>query len=208
MHAILQWAWAHGPSAANPVTVVDHISPKQAGKKERQPAMPRRAVSVFVKNHVAEFKHGEAARAAPFFLILTATRAAVKYAMRREEFDPANGLWIIPTDRMKAKEAHRVEFSAPALALIVTLRKPNLYEVLVFPVAERKDSQRHDSHVPFALRRSKERHVRTRRDSARISQQFRRLGQRKRLSSRPLPSGNSRILWPTRSKRLIAAQIA
>jgi hypothetical protein len=40
MHAVMQWAWAHGHIAANPVTVVDHILPKQTGKKEYQPAMP------------------------------------------------------------------------------------------------------------------------------------------------------------------------
>ena len=40
MHAVMQWAWAHGHITANPVSVVDLILPKQNAKKEHQPAMP------------------------------------------------------------------------------------------------------------------------------------------------------------------------
>jgi hypothetical protein len=69
MHAVMQWAWAHGHITANPVSVVDHILPKQNAKKEHQPAMPWRDVPAFVKKHVAEFKQGEATRAALLFLI-------------------------------------------------------------------------------------------------------------------------------------------
>jgi hypothetical protein len=74
MHAVMQWAWAHGHIAANPVSVVDHILPKQNAQKEHQPAMPWRDVPAFVKKHVAEFKQGEATRAALLSLILTAAR--------------------------------------------------------------------------------------------------------------------------------------
>jgi len=37
MHAVMQWAWAHGHIAANPVTVVDHILPKQTARKSISP---------------------------------------------------------------------------------------------------------------------------------------------------------------------------
>jgi Arm DNA-binding domain len=40
MHAVMQWAWAHGHITANPVSVIDHILPKQSVKPEHQPAMP------------------------------------------------------------------------------------------------------------------------------------------------------------------------
>jgi hypothetical protein len=50
MHAVMQWASAHGHIVANPVTVVDHILPKQTGKKEHQPAMSWRHVPEFVKH--------------------------------------------------------------------------------------------------------------------------------------------------------------
>lgn len=40
MHAVMQSARAHGHIPANPVSVVDHILPKQSSKAEHQPAMP------------------------------------------------------------------------------------------------------------------------------------------------------------------------
>ncbi|MDR5749868.1 MULTISPECIES: phage integrase central domain-containing protein [unclassified Caballeronia] len=33
MHAVMQWAWAHGHITVNPVSVVDHILPKQNAQK-------------------------------------------------------------------------------------------------------------------------------------------------------------------------------
>ncbi|WP_235012187.1 phage integrase central domain-containing protein [Caballeronia catudaia] len=56
MHAVMQWAWAHGHIAANPVGVVDHILPKQTGRKKHQPATPSRDLPAFIKTHVVEFK--------------------------------------------------------------------------------------------------------------------------------------------------------
>lgn len=133
MHAVMQWAWAHGHVAANPVTVVDHILPRQTGKKEHQPAMPWRDVPEFVKNHIVGFKQGEATRAALLFLILTAARSGEVRGATWSEFDLDAGIWTIPAERMKAKEAHRVALSAPALALAKTLKEQKLHETLVFP---------------------------------------------------------------------------
>ncbi|RFU46785.1 phage integrase central domain-containing protein [Paraburkholderia sp. DHOC27] len=133
MHAVMQWAWAHGHIAANPVNVVDHILPKQNAKKEHQPAMPWRDVPAFVKAHVAEFKQGEATRAALLFLILTAARSGEVRGAVWDEFDLETGVWAIPGERMKANEAHRVALSKPALALVKSLKEQKLHETLVFP---------------------------------------------------------------------------
>lgn len=64
MHAVMQWAWAHGHIAANPVSVVDHILPKQGAKKEHQPAMPWRDVPGFVKAQLRDIEQGDSTRAA------------------------------------------------------------------------------------------------------------------------------------------------
>jgi Integrase len=133
MHAVMQWAWAHGHITANPVSVVDHILPKQNAKKEHQPAMPWRVVPAFVKKHVTEFKQGEATRAALLFLILTAARSGEVRGAVWDEFDLKVGVWTIPGERMKAKEPHRVPLSAPALALVQRLKEQKLHEALVFP---------------------------------------------------------------------------
>ncbi|HZZ05215.1 tyrosine-type recombinase/integrase [Paraburkholderia sp.] len=133
MHAVMQWAWAHGHITANPVSVVDHILPKQNARKEHQPAMPWRDVPAFVTKHVAEFKQGEATRAALLFLILTAARSGEVRGAVWDEFDLKAGVWTIPGERMKAKEPHRVPLSAPALALVQRLKEQKLHETLVFP---------------------------------------------------------------------------
>lgn len=133
MHAVMQWAWAHGRITANPVGVVDHILPKQNAKKEHQPAMPWRDVPAFVKKHVAEFKQGEATRAALLFLILTAARSGEVRGATWGEFDLDAGIWTVPSERMKAKAPHRVPLSAAALALVKTLKEQKQHETLVFP---------------------------------------------------------------------------
>ncbi|MDH6150594.1 MULTISPECIES: tyrosine-type recombinase/integrase [Paraburkholderia] len=133
MHAVMQWAWAHGHITSNPVAVVDHILPKQNAKKEHQPAMPWRDVPAFVKTHVARFKQGEATRAALLFLILTAARSGEVRGAVWDEFDLEAGIWTVPGERMKAKEPHRVPLSSPALALVKALKEQKLHDTLVFP---------------------------------------------------------------------------
>lgn len=138
MHAVMQWAWAHGHIAANPVTVVDHILPKQSAKPEHQPAMPWRQVPEFVAEHLASHKPTDSTRAALLLLILTAARSGEVRGATWDEFDLAGRVWNIPAVRMKAKEAHRVPLSEKAWALVKTLKEQRLHETLVFPSPRQK----------------------------------------------------------------------
>ncbi|WP_124083867.1 tyrosine-type recombinase/integrase [Burkholderia gladioli] len=138
MHAVMQWAWAHGHIAANPISVIDHILPKQSSKAEHQPAMPWRQVPKFVTTHLAALGPGDSTRAALLFLILTATRSGEVRGATWGEFDLHTGVWSIPAQRMKAKELHRVPLSEHALALVNTLKKRQLHDVLVFPSPREK----------------------------------------------------------------------
>jgi integrase len=138
MHAIMQWAWAHGYITANPVSVVDHILPKQSGKPEHQPAMPWRQVPQFARANLAEHKPTDSTRAALLFLILTATRSGEIRSATWDELDLNARIWNIPAARMKAKEAHRVPLSEHALDLVKTLKKVRLHETLVFPSPREK----------------------------------------------------------------------
>lgn len=52
--AVMQWAWAHGHVTANPVSVIDHLLPKQNAKKAHQPAMPWRLIPAFVKAQLCD----------------------------------------------------------------------------------------------------------------------------------------------------------
>jgi len=138
MHAVMQWAWAHGHITANPISVVDHLLPKQSAKAEHQPAMPWRQVPGFVAAHLAEHGIGDSTRAALLFLILTATRSGEVRGARWDEFDLHARVWNIPAARMKAKEAHRVPLSQKALTLIKTLQESQLHDTLVFPSPREK----------------------------------------------------------------------
>jgi len=138
MHAVMQWAWAHGHITANRVGVVDHILPKRNARKEHQPAMPWRDVPAFVKTHVAGFECGDSTRAALLFLILTAARSGEVGGATWGEFDLDAGIWTVPGERMKAKEPHRVPLSASALALVKTLNEQKQHETLVFPSVREK----------------------------------------------------------------------
>ncbi|WP_104655048.1 tyrosine-type recombinase/integrase [Ralstonia insidiosa] len=138
MHAVMQWAWAHGHITANPVSVVDHLLPKQSAKAEHQPAMPWRQVPEFVATYLAEHAPGDSTRAALLFLILTATRSGEVRSATWDEFDLRARVWNIPAARMKANEAHRVPLSEKALTLIKELKQSQLHETLVFPSPREK----------------------------------------------------------------------
>lgn len=138
MHAVMQWAWAHGHITANPVTVIDYILPKQSSKPEHQPAMPWPIIPGFVKAHLAKLESGDSTRAALLLLILTATRSGEVRGAVWEEFDLTKCVWTIPASRMKAKEPHRVPLSKAAIALLKELKEQQLHETLVFPSPREK----------------------------------------------------------------------
>jgi integrase len=138
MHAVMQWAWAHGHITANPVSVIDHLLPKQSTKAEHQPAMPWRQVPKFVTTHLATHGPGDSTRAALLFLVLTATRSGEVRGATWDEFDLHAGIWSIPAHRMKAKEPHRVPLSEHALALVTKIKQSHLHDALVFPSPREK----------------------------------------------------------------------
>jgi integrase len=95
-------------------------------------------VPVFVKAHIAGYQQGDSTRAALLLLIQTATRSGEIRGATWDEFDLKAGIWTIPGERMKAKVPHRVPLSAPALALVKTLKQQKQHETLVFPSPREK----------------------------------------------------------------------
>ncbi|MCY1219967.1 Prophage integrase IntA [compost metagenome] len=138
MHAVMQWAWAHGHITANPVAVIDHILPKHNAKKEHQPAMPWRDVPKFIKAQLSDIGTGDNTRAALLLLILSATRSGEVRGALWQEFDLKAAVWTIPADRMKAKEAHRVPLSQAAVTLLKALKAQQQHDTLVFPSPREK----------------------------------------------------------------------
>ncbi|MBN3848720.1 tyrosine-type recombinase/integrase [Paraburkholderia sp. Ac-20342] len=138
MHAVMQWAWAHGHISANPVGVVDHILPKQAPRKSHQPAMPWRDIPAFVKARLGKIDVEDTSLSALMLLILTAVRSGEVRGAVWDEFDLDAGIWTIPAERMKASILHRVPLSPPALTLIKAIKEQKLDKTLVFPSPRKK----------------------------------------------------------------------
>ncbi|WP_244143474.1 tyrosine-type recombinase/integrase [Paraburkholderia sacchari] len=133
MHAVLQWAWAHGHITANPASVVYHLLPKQNAKKEHQPAMPWNDLPEFAKAQLRDIEAADSTLAALLFAILTAARSGEVRGVTWGEFDLDSAVWTISGSRMKAGEPHRVPLSSVALALIKRLKEAKRHETLVFP---------------------------------------------------------------------------
>lgn len=134
-HMIMKWCWAHGLVQGNPVDVVDHLLPKQPGKRERvthQPALPWSMIPDFVQT-VLRVGPTNVTRALLEFVILTAARSGEARAMRWDEVDLDAAVWAVPVERMKAKVEHRVPLSEAAVCILKAQRKLNPKSSLVFP---------------------------------------------------------------------------
>lgn len=168
--------------------------------------MPWRDVPAFVKKHVAEFKQGEATRAALLFLILTAARSGEVRGATWEEFDLTAGIWTIPAERMKAKAAHRVALSAPALALGKRLKEQKLHETLLFPSPRGKVLS--DMVLTSFLAGSKRRATRPDVSPRRMgSVAASAIGPARTVTLVTLQNGRSLIRWQTTLRRRITARI-
>ncbi|MEH6459750.1 tyrosine-type recombinase/integrase [Chitinimonas sp. JJ19] len=131
LHAVMAWSWARGHCKANPVDVVDYLLPQQPSKVEHQPAMPWRDIPAFVQQHLRQTIRGDVTRPMLEFLILTAARSGEVRGAVWQEFDLKAGVWMIPAERMKAKQLHRVPLSRRALEILS--QQQGQHEVLVFP---------------------------------------------------------------------------
>ena len=67
------------------------------------------------------------------FLVLTAARSGEVREAVWDEIDLDNRLWVIPASRMKAKRAHRVPLSAPAITILTEARAFGDSSSVVFP---------------------------------------------------------------------------
>lgn len=155
IHAVMQWAWAHGYCTANPVDVVSHLLPQQISvsvRTEHQPAMPWKSLPLYITTYVSTEERYNVTRVLLLFVILTASRSGEARAMRWEEIDFQQRIWTIPADRMKAGMQHRVPLSHQAMSLLHNLR--GLHDELVFP-SPRKQIVLSDMVLTAFLRRTK-----------------------------------------------------
>ena len=122
---VLDYAKAHGwRSGENPALWRGHLRNVLPNRKKltrgHHAAMPYQDVPAFVQE--LQGKEAMAARALEF-LILTAARAGEALGATWAEMDLQNALWIIPANRMKAGNEHRVPLSKRALEIIEELHE-------------------------------------------------------------------------------------
>lgn len=120
MNRVMNWCVANDYATASPLPAVDNLLPKQPAKKQRvvhHPAVPwlncPNVISeLFTKQPLSVGKQ------ALFFTILTAARSGEVRGLSWTEIDWQEKVWTVPSERMKARRAHRVPLSAAALKLL------------------------------------------------------------------------------------------
>jgi integrase len=121
IEAILDWAKVQGyREGDNPALWrgnLKHLLPSQQKnqKSNHHPALPYRDVAEFMP--LLRAQPGTAGRALEF-TILTAARTSETLGARWAEFDLLDKVWVVPPERMKAGEKHRVPLSLRALAIL------------------------------------------------------------------------------------------
>ena len=112
------------------IEVFKHLPRPKAEKVEHHPAMASADVPAFIDDLLAI--NTTAARGLAF-TILTAARTDETIAMRWREVDFSNKVWIVPPERMKENEEHRVPLTPQAFRI---MGKPGAPDDHVFPSPE------------------------------------------------------------------------
>jgi len=134
-HKVMKWCWANSLVQGNPIDVVDHLLPRQPGKRERvrhQPAMDWLAIPDFVATSLRSGRVN-VTRALLEFVILTAARSGEARAMQWDEVDKDARIWTMPAERTKTKVEHRVPLSEEAMRILDAQRKAHPDSSVVFP---------------------------------------------------------------------------
>jgi integrase len=124
--------YRNGDNPARWEGALEHLLSEPKSKRERVrhlPAMDYRELPTFM---VELRKQQSVVAKALEFTILTAARSSEVLLATWAEIDFDNKLWIVPRERMKANEEHRVPLSQRALAILRDMEKVRLND-FVFP---------------------------------------------------------------------------
>ena len=130
---VFDYAKAKGwRSGDNPVDGVSEVLPKHNGKRKHFAALPYAQTPDFI-TALAKSNVNPSIKLAFEFLILTASRTSEVLLARWSEMDIESKLWIVPADRMKAKEEHRVPLPAKCLEIIKAAKQISDSGEYIFP---------------------------------------------------------------------------
>jgi integrase len=130
---VFDWAKTAGyRTGDNPVAGIAKGLPKQAGKDDHHAALAYGDVPAFVAS-LQNANVGEIVKLAFELLILTASRTSEVLGMKWDEVDFTNRVWTVPSERMKAKKAHRVPLTPHSVEILQRAKKIGRTEEYVFP---------------------------------------------------------------------------
>lgn len=141
IEAILDYAharrWRGGENPARWKGSLASLLPSKSKLRpvQHHAAMPWAELPAFMRRLLAA--DGVAAQAVAF-AVLTAARSGEVRGCTWSEIDFENRLWIVPAERMKAKQPHSVPLSGPALQILHGMRdRRDFDDGLVFPGMKR-----------------------------------------------------------------------
>ncbi len=130
--AVYRWAVIHGRLENNPMLDLVPSEILKPYEVTHRLALSDRDLPEFLAKLDA-YQGDPSTAHALRLLILTATRPGEVRGARWAEFHLDEALWIIPAERMKMKQEHRVPLSRQALAVLATMQTLSGGRELVFP---------------------------------------------------------------------------
>ena len=133
IETVLDWAVAQGYRTDNPAgRAIAKVLPRLPRVKEHHAALPDADVAAALQQ-VQESAATPATRLSFEFLVLTAARSSEVRLASWQEMDEESATWTVPASRMKARRAHRVPLSGPAIQVLKEARGLGEGDGLVFP---------------------------------------------------------------------------
>ncbi len=115
---VMDWVIAKGWRGDNPVVALKTVLPKQdRSNKRHHKALPYDEVQASLAT-IQGSNASPVTKLAFEFLVLTATRSNETRLARWSEIDLAKAEWVIPGERMKAKQPHRVPLTRRCLQIL------------------------------------------------------------------------------------------
>jgi integrase len=139
IEAILNWAASRGfRQGDNPARWRGHLENLLPNRSRVQKVTHHAALSYpDIGNFMVDLRQRTGIAAAALeFLVLTATRTSEVIGARWQEIDASGQMWVVPAERMKNREAHRVPLSKAALTVLERMSKIQQDE-FVFPSAKK-----------------------------------------------------------------------
>ena len=152
MRTVFRWALAHGFVETNPAgEVIDGALPPMPKVKAHFRALPYQEVQAALDS-VEASQASISARSCFRFLVLTAARSGEARGANWYEIDLQEGVWRIPSERMKAGVEHRIPLSRQALDLLAEAAALRDESGLVFPSPLKSGSPMSDMTLTKILR--------------------------------------------------------